>query len=413
MDRAVASASLLLASPVILARAAAAYAREGRVLNRSDVVGKDGHPFTVWTFADHSGGFTLLHLVAVARGDMRFIGPRPLSADQAAELSSQESWRLEGEPGLFSAHRLQSSTGIAYGAEHQLDAEHFEDPSLANRANLGLIARSILAGILGGAEDHHEPDHFAMLGVSIANTTMQGALDWIEGRARRDPGVDRGSLICFVNPGSLNIAVGDADYRRVLHDADLVLPDGIGIRLATRMKGIGLKENVNGTDMFPRLCERAAAQGFPIYLLGARQGVAEAAGQAMVKSYPDLVVAGTHNGYITRREEEVIAHINDSGARILLVAMGVPTQELWLDRSRSALSPGVLMGVGGLFDFYSGRIPRAPLWLREIGMEWVWRLVQEPRRMWRRYIIGNPLFLFRVWRDRRADADQTPTGADG
>ncbi len=96
------------------------------------------------------------------------------------------------------------------------------------------------------------------------------------------------------------------------------------------------------------------------------------------------------------------AEVGDAtGAAILLVAFGVPRQELWIDGWRGRLEPPVCLGVGGLFDFYSGRIPRAPLWMREIGLEWVWRLLQEPRRMWRRYVIGNPLFLFRVWRQAR------------
>ena len=110
-----------------------------------------------------------------------------------------------------------------------------------------------------------------------------------------------------------------------------------------------------------------------------------------------LKIAGTRDGYFDPEEEKaVVDTINESGARILLVAFGAPRQEFWLECWRERLVPPVGMGVGGLFDFYSGRIPRAPVWMREIGLEWVFRLMQEPGRMWRRYIIGNPLFLFRV-----------------
>ncbi|HNW79296.1 MAG TPA: WecB/TagA/CpsF family glycosyltransferase, partial [Candidatus Competibacteraceae bacterium] len=120
---------------------------------------------------------------------------------------------------------------------------------------------------------------------------------------------------------------------------------------------------------------------------------------------PGLVIAGTQHGYFSPAEEgEIIARINASGAGVLLVAFGVPRQELWLAEHHEVLLPPVRMGVGGLFDFYSGRIPRAPLWLREIGLEWVWRLIQEPGRMWRRYILGNPLFLYRVWKQARQEA---------
>ena len=97
----------------------------------------------------------------------------------------------------------------------------------------------------------------------------------------------------------------------------------------------------------------------------------------------------------------MIESINKSGAVILCVGFGAPKQELWLARNREILQPNVCLGVGGLFDYYSGRIPRAPIWVREIGLEWTWRLLQEPGRMWKRYIIGNPLFLYRVWLQRQ------------
>jgi N-acetylglucosaminyldiphosphoundecaprenol N-acetyl-beta-D-mannosaminyltransferase len=103
----------------------------------------------------------------------------------------------------------------------------------------------------------------------------------------------------------------------------------------------------------------------------------------------------------------LIDQINGSRAHILLVGLGAPRQDLWLANNRSKLHPAVKIGVGGLFDFYSDEISRAPQWMREVGMEWVWRLIKEPRRMWRRYVIGNPLFLFRVWRESRfGDADE-------
>ena len=107
----------------------------------------------------------------------------------------------------------------------------------------------------------------------------------------------------------------------------------------------------------------------------------------------------------------MVAAVNQSGARILLVAFGAPRQELWLERWKQQLEPSVTVGVGGLFDFYSGRIPRAPAWMREMGLEWVYRLIQEPGRMWRRYIIGNPLFLYRVRRQvKNPDKFPLPDG---
>jgi N-acetylglucosaminyldiphosphoundecaprenol N-acetyl-beta-D-mannosaminyltransferase len=211
-------------------------------------------------------------------------------------------------------------------------------------------------------------------------------------------------LLAFVNPDCLNIAYVDAEYRRILLEAVRVLPDGIGIHTGCRMLGVALQANVNGTDLFPQLCERAAQTGLGLFLRGARPGIAEAVASNMQAQFPGLCIDRVQDGYFDPAEEDaVIERINASGAAILLVAFGVPRQETWLARNHHRLKPPVRMGVGGFFDFYSGRIPRAPVWMREIGLEWTWRLMQEPGRMWRRYVIGNPLFLYRVWRQARRD----------
>jgi lipopolysaccharide/colanic/teichoic acid biosynthesis glycosyltransferase len=131
--------------------------------------------------------------------------------------------------------------------------------------------------------------------------------------------------------------------------------------------------------------------------------VAAAVAQNMTQQYPALKIAGTQDGYYSEVEtERVIATINASSVDVLLVALGAPRQEMWIETNHARLSPSVAIGVGGLFDFYSGRISRAPLWLRETGFEWIWRFLQEPSRMWRRYFVGNPLFLYRCWREQRA-----------
>jgi exopolysaccharide biosynthesis WecB/TagA/CpsF family protein len=234
--------------------------------------------------------------------------------------------------------------------------------------------------------------------LQVANTNMGNALDWISRRVRSR----QKTLLNFVNAHCLNTSCKNAAYRRVLRQSHRLLPDGSGVKLALRFQGIALQENLNGTDLFPHLCRKAAEQGLSLYLLGAGPGVAAQAAGNMLKRYPHLKIAGTRDGFFSAAEEdEVIATINRSGADILLVAMGVPRQELWLARHLDKLDTAVNMGVGGLFDFYSERISRAPLWLRKSGMEWVWRLLQEPGRMWRRYIIGNPEFVMRAWLDAR------------
>jgi len=226
---------------------------------------------------------------------------------------------------------------------------------------------------------------------------MKNAVDWLHARASSDQLTN----VSFVNADCLNKAYSDSTYHQALNECHRVLPDGIGIHVGSRMLGLSLRENINGTDLFPRLCEQLARSATPIYLLGARPGITQLVADKMCKRFPGLRIAGTHHGYFTPDEEpDLIANINQSGAKVLLVAYGAPAQELWIREHSHILKPAVRLGVGGLFDFYSDRIPRAPQWLRELGLEWSWRLLQEPGRMWRRYLVGNPLFLFRVWKQK-------------
>lgn len=198
----------------------------------------------------------------------------------------------------------------------------------------------------------------------------------------------------FINAHCINSLRGNAQYRAALDAADLLFPDGSGMRLAGKLSGVALGDNLNGTDLFPELCARAATLGQSIYLLGGRPGIAAAAAAAMADRYPGLMIAGTRDGYWSADgEDAVIDAINASGARIVLVGMGVPLQETWIAKVRDRLHAPLVAGVGGLFDYYSGAVARAPLAFRKTGCEWVWRLMQEPRRLFARYVLGNPLFI--------------------
>lgn len=219
------------------------------------------------------------------------------------------------------------------------------------------------------------------------------------------------TTIQFINAHCVNVLAADAGYRAALDRADALLPDGSGLSLAAKLAGVTLGDNLNGTDLFPELCREAAMQGVSIFLLGGKPGIAAAAAATMAARYPQLKVAGTRDGYWNKADEaRVIDEINATGAGIVLVGMGVPLQETWLDRVRSQLTVPVAMGVGGLFDYYSGSIPRAPKAIRAAGCEWVWRLAQEPRRLFTRYVLGNPLFVARAmangW-DQRGMAQRT------
>ncbi len=387
---------LIVLSPLLLYRAVLAYRQTQTVFNREPQLGYRQRPFDRLSFAGEAGGKGLAVLLNVLRGDLVWAGVRALAASEAAKLPVDASQYFACRPGVVSAYSLKQKIGLAYDDEFATNLTFFV--SLSAKNYFGLCLRAAIGLLLGGSKPRPTPPMLHFWGVNIVNTTMAEALDWIDMRVRNR----QKTLLAFVNPACLNIAYTHDAYRQILQDADRVLPDGIGIKIGCRLLNQNLLANVNGTDLFPRLCGRAAEGGYSVFLLGGLPGVAGQAAAAMQQRFPHLQIAGVQDGYFTDGQEpQVIDTINRSGASVLLVGFGVPKQELWLARHRSQLSPAVCMGIGGLFDYYSGRIPRAPVWLREIGMEWSWRLIQEPGRMWRRYLIGNPVFLYRVWRQRQ------------
>lgn len=203
--------------------------------------------------------------------------------------------------------------------------------------------------------------------------------------------------VFFYNAHCANIRAKDSEYADALARADYVLPDGAGIELAAKMTGKTLTANLNGTDFLPLVLALAARQGRSIFLMGGTPGTAERAAKHISSQISGLKIAGTRDGYDGAKDARgAIEAINRSGADILLVAMGVPLQELWLDRHAHLLHPRLCFAVGGLLDFWAGNVPRAPGWLRLIKGEWIWRLAMEPRRMWKRYLLGNISFLIRA-----------------
>jgi len=386
---------ICLLSPLLLARATAGLIATGRYLSRVRRIGRNGKKFDCYYFAGDLPGRELALLFNLLQGTIALAGPRPIPAgDQISQRVDPH--RIVVRPGLMSPYALRKRVNLAWESEAEIERDFVH--SFSPTSGIGIGIRSLIGRLLGGQSDRPMPRSIHFFGIEIRNTVMEEALDWIVDRVHNN----ERSLLAFVNPDCLNIAWNDPIYREVLENAERVLPDGIGIHLGCRIMGTRLADNLNGTDLFPRLCERASQEGLSIYLLGARPGVAVETARVIRKKYPALKIAGTKHGYFTAGENaEVIREINESGADILLVATGAPRQELWLADNAAALKPILRMGVGGLFDFYSGRIRRAPIWVRELGMEWVWRLLMEPRRLWRRYVIGNPLFLARVWREKR------------
>jgi N-acetylglucosaminyldiphosphoundecaprenol N-acetyl-beta-D-mannosaminyltransferase len=242
----------------------------------------------------------------------------------------------------------------------------------------------------------HPPKHITIFGIKMLNISLADALSLLESKldsAKPTP-------IFYANADCLNKIFVDREYYRIMKAASVVFPDGIGINLAGRMLGIPVTENLNGTDMLPYLCDIARMKRSNIFLLGASDGVADKMKEKLLRRYPDLSVCGTHHGYFDwdTEADAIIKQINTAQTDILFVALGAPLQEKFIMKFLSEIKAPLQIGVGGLFDFYSDRIARAPLWMREFRIEWLFRLIQEPRRLWKRYIIGNPLFLYRVFR---------------
>ncbi len=241
--------------------------------------------------------------------------------------------------------------------------------------------------------------HISLFGLDIEDTTLTDA----SSRIIRDANLNVRRKVYFVNAHCINIAAMDANYLGVLQDGTSLFADGSGMRLASRLAGFPLKDNVNGTDLFPLICRDAADARVKVAFLGARPGIAQRCADNMKNQFPDLEIVWIHDGYFSLDDEvEMIKAINDSGAQILFAAMGVPKQEFWITRNVEELRVPILLGVGALFDFYSGTMPRAPQRVRQLGLEWLFRFIMEPRRMFVRYILGNPVFIIRTfWRRLR------------
>lgn len=232
-----------------------------------------------------------------------------------------------------------------------------------------------------------------LFGLSISNVPLrQASKDLVKSAVYNER-----RIVFFVNAHCVNIAEKDYEYRISLKNADVLYADGAGMRLAAKLSGLLLVDNINGTDLFPLLCRDAAEAGVSIALLGAKPGVAERCAEKMISLEPNLKIVWTHHGYLEDKDSlNLISSLNESGAGILLVAMGVPRQELWISRHAAELEAAVIMGTGALYDFYSGDVVRAPKFMRKIGIEWMFRLILEPRRMFSRYVIGIPVFVFRA-----------------
>ncbi|HET7271585.1 MAG TPA: WecB/TagA/CpsF family glycosyltransferase [Rubrobacter sp.] len=209
------------------------------------------------------------------------------------------------------------------------------------------------------------------------------------------------SLALNVNVHCLNLCHDDPALRRFFDSADVVFCDGVGVMLAARLLGSRIPARITYADWAWRLAAFAEAEGLSLFLLGARPGVAEEAARRLKARHPALDICGVRHGYFdheagSAENETVLKEIKASKPDILLVGLGMPLQEIWLMENRHRIEAGVALTGGAVFDYVSGSLRRGPRFLTDNGLEWLARLLVEPRRLWRRYLLGNPLFLLRV-----------------
>lgn len=235
-----------------------------------------------------------------------------------------------------------------------------------------------------------------MMGCQIDNLSMEETLQTIEGFIHS--GKPHQHVV--VNVDKLVKASRDSELRRIINECALINVDGMPVVWASRMLGKGLKERVAGVDLFEALMKRSAEKGWRVFLLGAKEDVVSGVKTLYEKKYSGLVVAGYRNGYWKPEEEAgVVELIKEAKADLLFVAISSPKKEHFLGRYQAEMKIPFAMGVGGTFDVAVGKVKRAPVWMQKAGLEWFYRFLQEPRRMFKRYFVDDMAFFWLLLRE--------------
>ena len=244
--------------------------------------------------------------------------------------------------------------------------------------------------------EHHNKIEF--FGIKIDNLTMDETLAVIE----KNIDLSKSLHHIVVNAGKIVAMQSDKRLREDVINADLINADGQAVVWASKFLNKHLKERVAGIDLMHNLVKKAFEKNYKIFFLGATEAVVTKVIDVYSKQYSPDIIAGYRNGYFTKEEEPLIAQqIADSGANILFVAISSPTKENFLNTYKDILKKvSFVMGVGGSFDVVAGKVKRAPLWMQNYGLEWFYRLIQEPKRMWKRYLIGNTKFIILVFKEK-------------
>jgi len=253
-----------------------------------------------------------------------------------------------------------------------------------------------------------------ILGTPIDDINMGEALDQISTFIADGRMSGKGHQIATINADFVVKSLHDAELRRILQEADMATADGMPLVWSARLLGVPIEGRVTGADMVPALAERAAQKGHSIYFLGAAPGIAEKAAKILQQQYPGLQIAGIASPSVEavqKGDQTIIAACKAANPDILLVAFGNPKQEKWIYRHAQELGVPVMIGVGGTFDFIAGVTKRAPRWMQQSGLEWIYRLIQQPSRLWKRYItdlFGFGYFFLWQWWIMRQKASTSP-----
>jgi N-acetylglucosaminyldiphosphoundecaprenol N-acetyl-beta-D-mannosaminyltransferase len=242
--------------------------------------------------------------------------------------------------------------------------------------------------------------YFNILGVRVSAVQVGDVIARMEGWIERR---QLGRYVAVTGMHGIMEAHHDPAFREILNSASLVVPDGMPLVWLARLKGHNLKRRVYGPELMMAFCERSAPQGFRHFLYGGGPGVADKLATELANRFPGLVIAGTYSPpfrALTEEEDEwVMQRINQASPDVLWIGLSTPKQETWMHDHSGRLKVPAMLGVGAAFDIHSGRKRQAPAWMREHGLEWFFRLLQEPRRLWRRYVLYGSEFIFWVTLD--------------
>ena len=233
-----------------------------------------------------------------------------------------------------------------------------------------------------------------ILGVNVTDVTYSSLHEFILENVR----AGRKSPVMNVNVNAMNIAAKDKDFRNILLDSPLVFADGMGIVLASILQGKRLSGRITFADWMFEFARFSAEHGITWYFLGAERGTARLAAENLTKRYPELKIVGCHHGYFEKEgaeNDKVIEDVNRCKPDVLFVCFGMPKQEKWIANHYERIDATIFLPGGACLDYLSEKTRRCPQWMGDHGLEWLYRLGQEPRRLWRRYVLGNPMFFLR------------------